>query len=1090
MRIRSVLALALPLHPPTALTVVALASLLGLGACGEDDARADSGADVASDGSGDASDAGPDAGDTSDVPGDSDAADAGDGSGDDAVGDSDAGDATDIGGVEPGTPVEVDFAEWFPEAAPGAGAVRAYRVEQASQLLSGMSVQGRVGDWVIENDEARFLIEDVDRTMSPCPYGGNVIDAVWLGPAGPAEETLGEVCVMINLGQTFRAKSVEILEDGTGGRALIAVTGDMATLDFLNIQAMAGGFLSGLSLDLALEPGRTRPVTITTYYALVPGTNALRTVTAFRNDGPDEEHLAIGHLLRPAGQGVFFNPLNRLGGYGYEGIGTDNIAATPVAFAAYTHASATWTYVPDVDPTLSAALPIGGGSLSVAGVTATLYGTLDLIAVLLAQRPSLPRLHAVMTLPPGASGVRGHHLVVGDGSLSTTIDTAYGLLGVETGTIAGVVRDGSGEPVAGALVTAVDSARRGLNQARSGADGRYAMQVPAERSVEVRAYARGRSGAADGLFVATAGSELQVDVPTGDPGFLEVRVRQPDGSPTVARLTVTCEGGCPRPLGAERDLIVDDFPRDFAALEPIGLDGTIRVPLEPGSYGVVVSRGMEWSIWPPDAPRTGGAFVNIVSGETVSVDAEIARVVDSAGALSADFHVHALGSSDSSVSNTDRVWNFATEGVDVIVSTDHDFIFDHAPVIAALGLDEELASFVGSEITTSSYGHINAFPLAVDEEHRTGGALDWGNGDELTLLPAETYAWAHAFEGEQVVQLNHPDGAGTIGALGADLLLGISTFPAEQLGLPPQPIDPNTGDTGFWSDDFTALEVMNGLSRGNFYARMRYWLTMLGRGFAPTATAVTDTHKLYGDLGGVPRTFVFVSDETDTPWTIDPDEFVRSVNAGRAIGTNGPFFRARARNAAGDTAGPGDTIAADAGLELVVEIDSPEWVRVDRIDLYVNVTEGIYSSTGAANSAPIPPTHTVEVGLSEDDLVVAETGTIAHRHWVKAVTIPLDIDEDAYVIVVVRGEGANTQTLWPVVPRRSETPFAFSNPIFVDADGGGYDTWPLQDLIDRLLAEKARGLRAAPTELPALDGFAPMTPMWMAELLHRISCQH
>jgi hypothetical protein len=238
-------------------------------------------------------------------------------------------------------------------------------------------------------------------------------------------------------------------------------------------------------------------------------------------------------------------------------------------------------------------------------------------------------------------------------------------------------------------------------------------------------------------------------------------------------------------------------------------------------------------------------------------------------------------------------------------------------------------------------------------------------------------------------------------------------------------------------------------------------MTMIGRGFHPTGTAVTDTHKLYSDIGGVPRTFAFVSESTDTVETMDAAGYIASINAGRTIGTNGPFFRAELRTDAGSTASFGDTIDNGDGLTLDVMIDIPEWMSVDRIDLYMNVTEGIYSRRGGQNSDEIPPSFSVPVEFEEADLIVAETGRFEHRHYVKTVSIPLEFDTDGYVIVMLRGIGEETATLWPVVPRRGETPLAFSNPIFVDADGGGYDTFPLQDLLDEVLAQKGLALPEA-----------------------------
>ena len=1007
---------------------------------------------------------------------------------------------TDAGGPGAGEPVELDLTELLPEA--GDGTVSVYPIETADQVPDGMSVQAMIGDWIIESDRGLFVIEGEDRTMSPCPWGGSLIDAIYIDEDGTRhEETVGEICTMINLGQTFSGQDFEVLQDGSDGVALLAVTGEMQQLDFLDIEAMAGGFLGGLSLELALDPGLTRPVTITAYYALAAGSNRLRVVTGFRNDGDETHYLANGHFLRPAGTGVFFNPLNGVGGYGYESLGPSNLSGAPVSFTAYTHESAGWAYVPDPVEGLGDVLPVGGGSAAVAGVTAALAGTTDLLGVLLAQPVALPEIEGIMGLEPGESDFIAHSFIVGDGSLSTVIDEAYASFGIDTALIGGVVRGSDGSPVAGVRVTAVDESSRGLNQAVTDADGAYAFSVPVGPTYELRAFADDRRGVAANLLTPEAAEALSADIETEDPGVLRVSVTTPDGAATAARLTVICDGGCERPLGAEDDRIVDALPGDFQALVPVPPSGEVSVTLPPGSYGVVVSRGLEWSIWPQDAPQTGGEPIEVTGGETISLDAEIAHVVDTSDAISGDFHVHALASSDSSVANEDRLWSFVSDGVDVIVSTDHDYIVDFTPIIEAEGIAGELRSLVGAEITTSSYGHINAFPLELDHEHRTGGALDWGNGADLTLLPREVYAWAHDHPGEQVVQINHPNGTGTINGMDADVLLGISRFPADQLGLPEQEPNPELPwDTGFWSDDFTAIELANGLGRDMFWVRARWWLTMIGRGFHPTGTAVTDTHKLWSDIGGVPRTFAFVSDGADGPSTMDDAEYLASVNAGRTIGTNGPFFRAELVTDAGDRAGFGDTIDNGDGLRVEVTIETPEWMTVDRIDLYTNVTEGIYSRRGGENSDEIPPSFSVPVAFEPEDLVVAETGALEHRFYRKTVSIPLEFDTDGYVILMLRGIGEETATLWPVIPRRGETPFAFSNPIFVDADGGGYDNYPLQGLIDEILSQKSYDPNWPLPDGWTRDGLhhdghdhdvrelAIGTRPWAAELIDRLSC--
>ena len=62
-----------------------------------------------------------------------------------------------------------------------------------------------------------------------------------------------------------------------------------------------------------------------------------------------------------------------------------------------------------------------------------------------------------------------------------------------------------------------------------------------------------------------------------------------------------------------------------------------------------------------------------------TLDAASSRPPD---AISADFHIHSGRSLDTPAGLRDRVAAFAGEGVEVMVSTDHDYHLDYAPVIA------------------------------------------------------------------------------------------------------------------------------------------------------------------------------------------------------------------------------------------------------------------------------------------------------------------------------------------------------------------------------------------------------------------------
>ena len=116
----------------------------------------------------------------------------------------------------------------------------------------------------------------------------------------------------------------------------------------------------------------------------------------------------------------------------------------------------------------------------------------------------------------------------------------------------------------------------------------------------------------------------------------------------------------------------------------------------------------------------------MTGGGTNNVAAQIARVLDTTGFISSDHHVHGIASADSRVSSSDRVRQFAGEGVDNIIMTDHHHHTDLNPRIAALGFTAFVTSTIGEEITTWDTGHYNAYPMLIDPTRPSGGSTDWG----------------------------------------------------------------------------------------------------------------------------------------------------------------------------------------------------------------------------------------------------------------------------------------------------------------------------------------------------------------------------
>lgn len=957
-------------------------------------------------------------------------------------------DATDI--------VEVDLDGYLAEPT-GTPSVDVYQLE-GDAPFSGDVVQGRPGDWVVENDVARFLVEGDKRAMSPCPWGGTVVDAAYLAD-GTDEDILGEICMLANGGLSFRPDRFDVLHDGTdGGAVVLAASGGLVINDFLNLSTMVDDFVEGLGDRIHIDTDAILPVRVTTYYILRPSETNLQVLTAFRNDSEEQVDMLPIFPVASGGNGYYYNPMNSTGGFG-AGSSSLGIALEDLPFIVFNGERASYAFVPE--PTIfdeDAALPTAGSYIVISGVAANVIGAPvhRLLQLLTSTEEQLAAADEVTHIAAGGTEVLEHRLYVGTGSISTMVDPIYEQFEIATTTLRGVVHDSEGAPVAGARVSAMFEGFRTRNQTISGEDGSWSLLVP-PGEYEVVARKGGMAPVSPVTVVGQPGSTLDVEgVEVNLAATIRAHVTTPDDrcgdtvgpQPVPARLTVVCtEQPCPNaPTTKEADVTFHRKPDQYAAVEYGTVDGIVEAQVPPGDYRIVVSRGIEWSMWPADAPQTSGMLVTLEAGETIDVDAEIARVVDTGAAYGGDFHIHSISSPDSPVPREARVRNFMAEGVDVMVSTDHDYIADYRPTIDELSATPWVQAIVGEEVTTADLGHFNAFPLEQDLSHSRGGAVDWGGGDSYTLLPEELFATLDEYPGEQVVQVNHAAGLGLIKSAQADVLRGYTYANRDTHRLPPRDPDPVTGDTGIWSDDFTAMELMNGNSRGRFYRLGRWWMTMIGRGFSPTGTAVTDTHKLYSDLGGVPRTYVWgVGDQSCGSRRFaelqDYDgfvaDYVASVNAGQAIGTNGPFVEVSVSNGAGDTASPGDTLSADDETVATLDLQFPEWMDIDEVDVYLNPPlDDIMTRPGEIIEDPIPPTDNVVVTLDPTtELVTTVTGDAEHRVWQKTVEIPLQTDEDAFVVFVVKGST-------PMTPLVGAAPFAFTNPVFLDADGGGYDNPP------------------------------------------------
>jgi hypothetical protein len=468
------------------------------------------------------------------------------------------------------------------------------------------------------------------------------------------------------------------------------------------------------------------------------------------------------------------------------------------------------------------------------GVSVPLIGTEVIFALLGSAQPN-------HTLEPmgmaGDSKTIVRHFVVGDGTVQSIVDARNEIQLLATGDVVGTVTVG-GAPAAGADVTLVGAMADGpgFNQTArnvvshtttdaagqyrlSGAPGNYTVQAnlegapfegaaatPTAHAVTLAAYASVTQNIA---FPATGAIQISATDETGSPFAAKASVVgfDPSAGPVNTQSLIVVNNR----TGVFNDLQEDGTPFGLSQVHFIDTSGTTAVvPIEPGSYRVVVSHGPEYS--------TAASDITVVAGATTPASGQIARVLDTSGFVGSDFHVHSIDSADAQVSRADRVRTLLAEGVDFFTPSDHEFRADFAPTIAALGASSLLGTVTGQEITTFDYGHFNAWPLTIDPAQVNGGAVDFGgaappgldfpSAGNYCLTPAQIVAVAAADPGTDTVQVNHIHSHfGLDGNSGLAIDTGVeppqSLVPAAARRLPPSGISSPTRSTPLRSGSAT-----------------------------------------------------------------------------------------------------------------------------------------------------------------------------------------------------------------------------------------------------------------------------------------------
>ena len=288
-------------------------------------------------------------------------------------------------------------------------------------------------------------------------------------------------------------------------------------------------------------------------------------------------------------------------------------------------------------------------------------------------------------------------------------------------------------------------------------------------------------------------------------------------------------------------------------------------------------------------------------------------------------------------------------------------------------------------------------PLPFDPLAYRGGAAR-GEGRRLRGMIAEV----RALPGRRVVQLNHPRSKrGEVSDLNYFTHLGVVGEPfrrTEPLSAwPNQVLVERDPATGLRDLDFDVIELLNGHSMRQFRAVRSDWYALLLQGEFRPAVANSDSHDA-SELVGYPRTYVRMPEGAATdPASLDADLFIAALAAGRAYGSTGPL------------------------LDVWLETDSD---RTGLGGLHGHADGVLRVSVRTAPWIPISELRVLQSGREVHRAAISPDATAA---------IAVTFERDGFLTVeVTGGRGPDYERIAP-----GFTPLAFTNPIFVDADGDG-----------------------------------------------------
>ncbi|MBW1679108.1 MAG: CehA/McbA family metallohydrolase [Deltaproteobacteria bacterium] len=412
-----------------------------------------------------------------------------------------------------------------------------------------------------------------------------------------------------------------------------------------------------------------------------------------------------------------------------------------------------------------------------------------------------------------------------------------------------------------------------------------------------------------------------------------------------------------------------------------------EISLPVGTYIIHASRGLEYSV--------DQKVLEVLENDQKSLIFRIDKVVNTQGLISVDTHMHTQNS-DGRVGFLERIRSVVAEGVDVAISTDHNFISNYIPHLHSLGLENYLGIIYGNEVTISGMIHYNSFPVGFREQEKNHGAIN-----PLSDSVSQLFSRSRTKDPRSLIQVNHPR-SGRIGYFNTHLLDEESAASAHE----------------DFDTSFDVLEILNGPLNSDDAQAIKDWLHLLNRGYYFPLVASSDSHTIDKGEPGFPRTYVFYEGGKGTD--LNQSALILAIKAGRSFASNGPIvdFKINHNYRSGDT-----LTDRDGEVDVELRIQSAPWISTNEVRLIINGKRRI--------GFPVKKTDQETLDFSRQ--------------------LKVKLRQDSYIVVEVLGNSS----LYPVVQRtarngridRAILPYAITNPIFIDFDGNGKFDPPLKEKI-------------------------------------------